>query len=177
MHFGESLHIFIKYVTTRNTNTITFNNNILSFTKDELVKIWNELFNNKIQWTSITRSFVNYDIKSVTPKDIEDNIKQYKFPSHFTIDTILIRPSRSKNIKNQLVSKHINKKQLVPKHINAIKKRVHFNDNIIEINHLDMNKELLNHFQTNNDLIIYKEFNYDNKVQILTHPSFSKVPF
>jgi hypothetical protein len=75
MHFGESLHIFIKYVTTHNTNTITFNNNILSFTKDELVKIWNEIFNNKIQWTSITRSFVNYEIKSVTPKGIEDNIK------------------------------------------------------------------------------------------------------
>lgn len=177
MHFGESLHIFIKYVTTCDTNTITFKNNILSFNKEELVKIWNNVLNNNLQWPSIARCFVNYEIKSITPKDMENNIKQYKFPSHFTKDTILIRPPRCKKITKKSILCNVQGKKLF-----CIKKRVHFNDNVIEkICTNTEDKHLLNTYEE-----IRKELynTYNNKYhdirqddQEIKQSSFSKIPF
>jgi hypothetical protein len=195
MHFGESLHIFIKYVTTYKTNTITFENNILSFHKEELVTIWNTVLNNNLQWPSIARSFVNYDIKSVTPKDVENNIKQYKFPYNFKIDTILIRPPRSKKIKHIKETKIIKKsilRNVQEKKTVCIKKRVHFDDSVFEDSSiLDKNlniedKQILNNYEQIKQELLntynynHNDYNYNSihqNVQLIKQSSFSKIPF
>jgi len=197
MHFGESLHIFIKYINTNETNTITFKNNILSFHKEELVKVWNNIFNNNIQWSSISRSFTNYKIKSVTPKGMENDIKQYKFPYHFNIDTILIRPPRTNNIKNSILRNTKEKKTF------CIEKRVHFEDSLNEkiiipenssiIEDTNVNtedKQILNMYDKIREEL-YNTYNYDHNhnynndhkyyekyhdKQLLEY-SFSKIPF
>jgi len=193
MHFGESLHIFIKYVTTYKTNTITFKNNILCFHKEELVTIWNTILNNNLQWPSIARSFVNYKIKSVTPKDMENNIKQYKFPCDFTIDTILLRPPRSKKIKHINETK-INKKSILrnvqEKKTFCIKKRVHFDASVLEDSSLlDKNlniedKQILNQYEEIkkelNYIYNYNHYDYNpihQDVQLIKQSSFNKIPF
>ena len=187
MHFGESLHIFIKYVTTYETNTITFKNNILSFHKEELVKIWNTVLNNNLQWPSIARSFVNYEIKSVTPKDVENNIKQYKFPCHFKIDTILIRPPRSKKIKHIKETKIFKKsilRNVQERKTCCIKKKVHFDDSVLEDSsilkkNLYMEDILNNYEQIKQELL--NTYNYHHTihqdVQLIKQNSFSKIPF
>ena len=195
MHFGESLHIFIRYVTTYETNTITFKNNILSFNKDELVKIWNTVLNNNLQWPSVARSFVNYEIKSVTPKDMENNIRQYKFPSHYTIDTILIRPPRSKKIKQIKETKIIKKsilRNVQERKTFSIKKKVHFDDSVLEDssiidknlniedkqilnNYEQIKKELYNTYNYNHYDYNYNPIHQDD--QIIIQGSFNKIPF
>jgi len=193
MHFGESLHIFIKYISTNETSTIRFKNNILSFNKEELVKIWNNLLNNNIPWPSIARSFVNYEIKSITPKDIENNIKQYKFPYNFTMDTILIRPPRCKKIKETKIIKKSILRNVHERKTFCIKKRVHFDDSVLEKNSIiedssnKQDRQILNHYeQIKQELLNTYHYEYNNNYNdndihqdylIIKQDSFNKIPF